>query len=271
MERIKTALDRARLERQGTPFTRDALRSRETGPTGEIKYTTTRTQPMAGHLFGERRLLHDKSPAYYTDAYKILRTQTLLRLSENGWNTLAVTSAGCGEGRTSVALNLAFSLSLEVDHTVLLVEADLRAPRMVPLLGLAQGKGLAHVLAGEAELSECLIHPQGTDRMVLLPAGRAETGSAELLSAPTMARLVAELKSRYPERIVVFDVPPLLGSSDALGFLPLIDAVLLVVEDGKSQVDDVTRALQLLHGSNFLGTALNKVPDYALDRGRRRA
>ena len=85
--------------------------------------------------------------------------------------------------------------------------------------------------------------------------------SAELLSSPKMAQLVDELKTRYPSRIVLFDTPALLSNADTLAFSPYVDAALLVIEDGKTSREDVTRAVELLRQTNVLGTVLNKSHD----------
>jgi Mrp family chromosome partitioning ATPase len=91
-----------------------------------------------------------------------------------------------------------------------------------------------------------------------LPGGKPLTNSAEMLNSQKMARLVEELKARYPSRIILFDLPPLLGAADALAFSPYVDAALLVVENGKTQKNDVKQAIGLLQGTKVIGTVLNK-------------
>ncbi len=271
MERIKAALERARQE-QGQPGAvsgasggiAEAAAHRahpaQAQDTAEITYTQTRTVPMAAHLLRERRVLTAQSPEEFSDAYKMLRTQVLQRLRENNWNTLAITSAGPGAGKTLTAINLALSLAVEVSCTVLLVDADLRDPGVHTLLGLAAGKGLTDYLLDDVPLSELLIHPQGIERFVILPGGRPLQNSSEMLNSPRMSQLVEELKTRYPQRIVLFDLPPLLAAADALAFSPYVDAALLVVEEGGTRQDDLQRAVDLLAGTNLIGTVLNKTP-----------
>ena len=98
----------------------------------------------------------------------------------------------------------------------------------------------------------------GIERLVVLPAGRPTPNSSELLSSPKMAALVNELKSRYPSRIIVFDLPPMLSTDDALAFSPYVDAALLVVEDGGTTKDELVRAVEMLGDTALLGTVLNK-------------
>jgi Mrp family chromosome partitioning ATPase len=102
-----------------------------------------------------------------------------------------------------------------------------------------------------------LINPD-IDRLVILPAGKEMINSTEMLRSPKMIRLVTELKNRYPSRIVIFDLPPLLSQADTLGFSPYVDCVLLVVDEGHTKTDELKRAATLLKNTNVLGTVLNK-------------
>ncbi len=94
--------------------------------------------------------------------------------------------------------------------------------------------------------------------MTVLPGGRALQNSAEMLNSPKMTRLVEEMKHRYPRRVVVFDLPPVLNAADAMAFAPYVDATLLVMEEGKTKRREVKHALDLLASTNVLGTVLNK-------------
>lgn len=259
MERIKQALEKARLERQrpGGGFT-PAHPSVSDVPE-HVTYTQTRTVPIAKDVLRERRIICGMEQNAFTDAYKILRTQVLQRLRENKWNALAVTSAGVNEGKTVTTINLAISLAMEVDHTVLLVDADLRHPSVHSYFGIEAEYGLSDYLTADKPLQELLVHPEEIPSFVILPGGNPLSNSSEMLNSPKMARLVEELKSRYPSRIVLFDLPPLLGAADTLAFSPYVDAALLVLEDAKTQAEDAKRAVELLQQStNVLGTVLNK-------------
>lgn len=257
MERIKQALDKAREERQAaTVVVPHTANIPEEAP---ISYTQTRTVKPSRAALRELRVISEGTDASFADAYKILRTQVLQRLNDNDWNVLAVTSPAEGEGTTLTAVNLAVSLAMEVHYTVLLVDANLRHPTVHSYFGLPGDKGLSEYLLDKTPLSELLVHPSNIEHFVMLPGGRSVSNSAEMLNSPRMVQLVDELKRRYPRRIVIFDLPPVLSSADALAFAPYVDAALLVIEDGRSQRHDIKRAVELLGATNVLGTVLNKL------------
>lgn len=262
MERIKQALERARAERQGqaaiAPVSKQTT-AKAVEPI-DVNYTQTRHAELSDNHLRKHRIVASMENSPFADAYKMLRTQTLQRLKENDWNVLAITSPGKGEGKTVTALNLAASIAMEIDHTVLLVDANLQHPNLHEHLGIPSSKGLSDYLLDDTPLSELFIHPKGIDHLTILPGGRPLPNSAEMLNSPKMTRLVEEIKSRYPDRIVIFDLPPLLTAADALAFTPYVDAALLVVEEGTTTRKDTTRAVEMLSNTNVLGTVLNKKP-----------
>ena len=139
-------------------------------------------------------------------------------------NLIMVTSALPNEGKTFVAVNLAMSLAMEVDCRVLLVDADVLAPSVPEVLRIEPAKGLMDVLTGDGTpLRETLLSTN-VERLSLLLAGTRHANSAEFLASDSMTRLLAELSSRYPDRIVVFDSPPLLATTEsrALAMQPLV-------------------------------------------------
>jgi len=258
MERIKQALEKARLERQHGSVPGPTPTSGNTGVSGSVTYTHTRTVDVARSFLQEKRVISGIEQNAFTDAYKILRTQVLQRLREKGWNSLAITSPGFNEGKTLTSINLAISLAMEVNYSVLLVDADLRHPSVHTYFGLNEERGLSDYLTADVPLSELLIHPAGIPRFVILPGGKPLSNSSEMLNSPKLVRLVEELKTRYPSRIVLFDLPPLLNAADALAFSPYVDAALLVIEEGKTQAQNVQHAVGLLQGTALIGTVLNK-------------
>jgi len=195
----------------------------------------------------------------FVDAFKILRTQVMHRLRDNAWNVIGVTSPDEGEGKTLTAVNLAVSLAMETTQTVLLVDANLMRPSVHEVFGLDDDcPGLTDYLLDDEPLADLLLNP-GIDRFVFLPGGGAVSNSAELLTSPKMVNLVQEMRHRYRSRIVVFDLPPLLHTADVLAFAPYTDALLLVLEEGKTTAEEVKSALALLTKSHpLLGTVLNK-------------
>jgi capsular exopolysaccharide synthesis family protein len=256
MERIKKALEKARNSQQGT----SSSYATPVVASGEIKYTQTRTLDIPLESLRENRIITGYDASIENDAYKILRTRVLQRLEANNSNVLAITSPAPGAGKTVTAINLALSMSLELSRTVLLVDADLRHPKVHHYFNQPQMRGLSEYLQDDIPLEDLLVHP-GLGQCIFLPGGQPLINSSEMLSSPKMAALVDELKARYPSRIVIFDLPPVLSGDDAIAFTRYTDATLLVLEDGVTQEEEVVRSTELLKDANLIGTVLNKSID----------
>lgn len=222
-----------------------------------IVYSRTRIAPVAFAELAERHVAVDGAHPDLVNAIKLIRTQIVQKMRENGWKTLGLVSPGDGEGKTFLAVNFAVSLAQEFDQTCLLVDADLRRPGVHRYFGLPAAPGLANFLVDHTALDALLVNP-GIERLVVLPAGSQQPHSAELLGSVQTAALVADLKARYADRIIVFDLPPVLRRADALAFAPLVDAMVMVVAEGEAERDDVVRARQLLGRANLIGVVLNK-------------
>jgi protein-tyrosine kinase len=263
LDYIKQALEQARADRLAAGPRPAAVATRQQGrqappATGvQVTYTRTRTLPVDPERLRARRIIVGDASDPVADAYKVLRTRVLQRLRTNGWNALALTSPTQGNGKTVTAINLAISLAREVNQTVLLADLDLRRPSVVRYFSDEDLPGVSDYLLDSRELPEILINP-GIERLVVLPGHSSFTNSSEMLSMPRMVRLVEELKTRYPDRIVLFDMPPLLSGDDVIAFSPYIDAIMLVVEDGKTAKDDLRRAWELLGKETIIGVVLNK-------------
>jgi non-specific protein-tyrosine kinase len=199
-----------------------------------------------------------------TDQINILRTQLLYKLGEINGNTLMVTSANPGEGKTFTSINLGISIAQELSRSVLLVDCDLRQPEAnhfdfaSDFFGVKIKQGLSDYLLGEVDLEDILLNP-GIDKLTILPGGKPILNSAELLVSPRMEMLVKETKERYgKDRIIIFDSPSILTISDPLAFARFVDGILLVVETKKSTREDVKKVMNLLKDRVILGTVLNK-------------
>jgi protein-tyrosine kinase len=235
-----------------------------------IVYSKTRVVECPEDLLRRNRIVAAFEQGPFVEGNKLLRTQVLHRLRENGWNVLGVTSPNEREGKTLTAVNLGVSLAMETNQTVLLIDADLRNPSVHRLFGIDRAKGLADVLLDEEPLEDTLIHP-AIGRFVLLPGGRAVPRSAETLTSPRMTALVDEMKHRYQSRILVFDLPPVLTSADVLAFGPFLDALLLVTSEGMTRRHDVEESILRLKGAvPILGTVLNQAEQIngGMNRGR---
>ncbi len=228
-----------------------------------IQYTQTKTVVLSREFLRRQRVIAGYSPCDFVDAYKILRTRVLHKMREQGWNTLAVTSPSAGCGKSLTAINLALSIALEVHQTALLADANLRDPTVHRYLGIDPAVGLGDHLTDNVPLPKILINPKGISRFVVLPGKRPTFNSSELIASPRMAQLVQELKHRYPSRFVVFDLPHL-GTADALSFAPYVDAAILVVEEGKTTQQELSRAIAVLEGTPLVGLVLNKADNGAV-------
>lgn len=189
--------------------------------------------------------------------YKVLRTQIQHRCIENGWNTLMITSIQPGEGKTLTSINLALAFAQEFTRTVLLVDCDLKRQSIHKQLGFQGDKGLVDYLVDDVPLEDLIVWP-GIEKLTLISGGRSVPNTAELLSSPKMKTAVAEMKRRYQDRYVIFDLPPLLSAADALAFSPLVDGILIVVQAERTRLPDIQEALDMVPEDKFLGFVLNR-------------
>jgi protein-tyrosine kinase len=168
---------------------------------------------------------------------------------KNG-NLIMVTSALPGEGKTFCSLNLAISMAMEMERTVLLVDADVARPRMMEYLAINPEKGLLDVLREDKlTLADVLIRTN-IHNLRLLPAGQTYKRATELLASNTMTRLVAEMARRYPDRIIIFDSPPLLSTH--------MGQIVMVVEAEKTSQEALKEALAQIESCDVIGMVLNK-------------
>ena len=217
----------------------------------------TKKIPVPQSVLQQNRILTSDADPEVVRAYKILRTRVLQRMNQNGWTTLGITSPSPDDGKTLTAINLGISLARKLDYTVLLIDVDFQRPSLHSCFGLKPEYGLSDHLSGEVKFGELLINP-GIERLVIVPERGATEASSELLSSTRMERLIDEVKNRYPSRLVIFDLPPVLAGDDVLAFSHLVDATLLVVEEGKSTDEEVKRSMETLENTAFMGAVLNK-------------
>ncbi len=275
MDKIRKALDLARLERAessdaarekvdppraGTRTTSAGLlgTAAARGALNQIVYSRTRVFLPSAELLEANRIMNPVASDPGAAAYRMLRTQVLQRMNTQGWRSLAVFSPMARDGKTTIAINLALSLASDLHHTALVIDFDFKRPSLAAKIGLVPETGADDVLTANAHVEDCLYHPEGFDRFVVLPARTVLPHSSELLAGPLSRLLVAELRSRYPERFLVFDLPPVLLSDDALAFAPLVDCGLVVAAEGRTKRNDLVRTVELLHKTPLVGTVLNR-------------
>ena len=172
-------------------------------------------------------------------------------------NLIMVSSALPGDGKTYCAINLAISIAMEVDHSVLLVDADVVRPTVPERLGVDAGLGLLDVLTNPTlDLSEVMLRTN-VPKLSLLPAGTATAKSTELLASATMEALLTDLETRYADRIVIFDSPPLLATSESRILASRMGQVLMVVQANRTQQDAVAKAFAGIASCETVWCVLN--------------
>ena len=171
---------------------------------------------------------------------------------------IMVTSAMPGEGKSFTAINLAISMAMELDYRVLLVDADVARPSVLNRLGLPPERGLMDALAGDVDdLSEVMLRTN-IDKLTLLPAGMPHARATEMLASDAMVHLITDLVSRYPDRVIVFDSPPLLVTTEARVLATHMGQVVIVVEAGSTTHGTVKQALGTIESCPIRMLVLNK-------------
>lgn len=192
-----------------------------------------------------------------TEHYTQLRAQVLQRTRLKNWRTLMITSPGPGTGKTVTAINLALTLAKTCEDTVLLVDCDLKNQTVCRYMGLPEDKGLVDVLLRGNAMSQVITWP-GIDKMTVISGGTPFQASSELLGSTQMSRLVREMKKRYRDRYVIFDMPSCLNTADALSFAPHVDCILIVIEEGKTTHKEIESTLTMLPKEKILGYVINR-------------
>jgi protein-tyrosine kinase len=173
-------------------------------------------------------------------------------------NIIMVTSSRPSEGKTFTAVNLALSIALEQDKTVLLVDADVLRPNVMRTLELKNTEGLIEYLLGEkSDISEVMFRTN-IPKLRIIPAGRAHHLSTELLASEKMYSAVEEFANRYPDRVVIVDTPPLLGINETAILANLAGQAIVVTEENKTRLHDIKKAVSQLNPEMAIGFIVNK-------------
>lgn len=224
----------------------------------ELDLATMRASGMVTAAGGRTSLVED---------FRIIKRPLLKRAfaerakGENPANLIMLTSSLPGEGKTYCAINLAMSIAMELDHTVLLVDADVARPSVLRTLGLPAQRGLMDLLVDDKlDVSDVLLRTN-VDTLSILAAGTSTPRATELLASSTMTSLVHEIANRYPDRIVIFDSPPLLLTSEARALASHMGQIVVVVEAQKTTQHAVSEALRQLEGCPNVNLIYNKTRD----------
>lgn len=206
-------------------------------------------------------------PSPIAEEYRKLKSIIVSLTKQNGfYNTIMVTSSIGGEGKSITSLNLALSLAQEHDHTVLLVDADLRKPSLHSYLGLEPKVGLADCLMGHIDVSETLIKT-GLGQLTLFPAGKQINNPVELFSSQKMRNLLDELKNRYRDRYIIIDSPPTLPFAETRLISKSVDGIIFVVKEGGPSLQNIKEALETFRESDVLGIVYNNATISSLNGG----
>ena len=181
---------------------------------------------------------------------------------KNG-NLIMVTSALAGEGKSFCTVNLAMSIAMEMDRTVLLVDADVARPSIPKILGVGTERGLLDILVeGDLRLADVLIKTD-VEKLTLLTAGRRHSHSTELLASRNMEELLKELAERYADRVVIFDSPPLLLTSEARVLASQMGQIVLVVEAETTSQQAVKETLRQIESCDVVNLIYNKTRTFS--------
>jgi len=178
-------------------------------------------------------------------------------------NLIMITSSLPGEGKTFCSINLAMSIAQEVDHTVLLVDADVARASVLRTLGLPAHRGLMDVLLDDTLDIADVMFRTNVSTLSILPAGTANARATELLASQTMSGLVNQLASRYPDRIIIFDSPPLLVTSEAHVLASHMGQIVMVVESETTTQHAVKESLRQIEGCSNINLLYNKSREFA--------
>jgi protein-tyrosine kinase len=221
-------------------------------------HAAARTFALDRENLRQRRVVFPDEETLAGDAYRMLRTQLLQRVRQRGARVIGVASPADGDGKTLTSVNLAMALAAEPNQTILLVDMDLRRPSVAKLLGIPESRGVESILRGDIGVDEALWRPEGRDRLAILPSAPLGGLSSEILAGERTRAFLQEIRTRYADRLVILDLPPILLTDDVLTLAPLLDGLLLVISEQRTRREDLQRAQALLADVPQLGSVLNR-------------
>jgi capsular exopolysaccharide synthesis family protein len=223
---------------------------------------TPRPGPDGSAELNKRRIALLQPESYVAEQFRALRGRIDAIATQRPVTTIAVTSAFPGEGKTTCAINLAIVTGMSLGRRVLLVDCDLRRPKVHPSLGLKPEAGLAEVLEGASSIDEAIVSADGV-ALDVLPVCDRPVNPSELLGSPEMSRLIEEVSGRYDR--VIIDTPAALGLPDAKAVSDLCDGTVMVVRADVTARSDLEAVLEILDSQRILGLLMNGVD---VDQGR---
>lgn len=198
--------------------------------------------------------------------FDIMRTKLLATAREKGWQRIAITSPTPGCGKSTVALNLAFSLARNRETRTILLEMDMRRPAFREMLDIKENAHLASLLAGAGTFEEHAM--RYGPNLAISPCARPVRNPAELFHAPTTDEVLAQIIQEYDPTLIISDLPPMLVGDDVLAFAPKVDAVLIVAGAESSTIDQIDACeRELAEHCEIAGVILNKCHHMGEDYG----
>jgi exopolysaccharide/PEP-CTERM locus tyrosine autokinase len=253
------APDGAVRERERTPD----VPARQSAPAGPIQLSRRITIDLA-QLAAAGLVTPDAPRSQIADEFRIIKRPLLANAQRKAAtpganpNLIMVTSALAGEGKTFTAVNLAMSLAMELDSTVLLVDADVANPTLPEILRFSSPKGLMNVLTDKAIRLPDVLLRTNVPKLSILPAGTPQRRATELLASEAMVRLITDVANRYADRIVIFDAPPLLPTTESRVLASHMGQIVVVVEADKTTHGALKQALATIESCPIVMTMLNK-------------
>jgi protein-tyrosine kinase len=248
----------------------------EVNPTGEARQPDRARAPTA-QVSSQRVELNfevlnaagivtpDAPRSQVADQYRVIKRPLIANamgksgsLIEHG-NLIMVTSSLPGEGKSFTAINLAISIAAELDNTVMLVDADVARPSVLRVLGLQPGPGLLDLLTDRSADLSTMLMKTNVDKLTILPSGTPHERATEMLASDAMTSLLDEMSKRYPDRIIVFDSPPLLLTTESRVLATHMGQIVMVVQAEKTLRSDVQEALSTIETCPIKMMVLNQV------------
>jgi protein-tyrosine kinase len=264
MDQFKQAVNLARGAAPLAPNVHDDLvgdQSRSTESRSSLQEGRVKNLPLkAAHLESMRIVSHNKDDLR-ARSFDMLRTQVLQSMDTNGWQFLAITSPTAGCGKTVTACNLALSIARLPERPVLLVDLDMRKPKIANYLGIRREFGVLSVLQGRQNLSDAIVQVGIEREKLLLLPGEQTTASSEWMASTTLPTLLDTIKREFRSRIVIIDLPPILAGDDVLSILPHLQSVLLVAEAGGSSVSEIKECTKHLKTTPVVRVVVNKITE----------
>jgi protein-tyrosine kinase len=225
---------------------------------------TRRIELDPAHLNAASIMTPDAPRSRLADEFRVIKRPLLENATKKGaagvknGNLIIVTSALPGEGKSFTAANLAMSIAMEMDKTVLLVDADVARPSLPQMLGLPPAQGLLDLLLDDTLDLGSLLMRSNVETLTILSSGTPHARATELLASDAMKRLLEEMAQRYHDRIIIFDSPPLLVTTEARVLASHMGQVLMVVQAERTSHADVSQALATIESCPVKLMTLNK-------------